>query len=220
MSLKARSRFESRWSESGRGLPTTGQALARRALNTKDPNRYYHYLGVHPWASREEITKAYRRLAKRCHPDSPSPDAEEFRRLTTIYQVLSDEDVREEYNSTPEGHLYVDDLVKEFSERSPDVVISQSESETPTEKGDHYDYSSIGREEGDCEEAQEWYRLLLLAMKHTPFKKPFKVCLIDPEDSMGYIDRPPTFRVYRGLDQKTKISVAWTLGQVASFTCF
>ena len=218
-SLKRRSLFESRWSSSpGRGLPSTSRVLVKRSPNTRDPNRYYHYLGVAPWATREEITKAYRRLSKKCHPDSPTPDVQEFHRLSTNYRLLVDEETREEYNSTPEGLLYVDDLVKEFidlSEEPPDT----GDLPEPSHEVGFFDYSSVGFEVGDREEAQEWYRLLSLALRFTTFRGSFKVCLVDPEDQTGFAERPPTFFVKRGLSQKEKIDLSWTLKQFAGSSC-
>lgn len=56
--------------------------------------RYDHYkvLGLPRTASRDEVKKAFRLLAKRCHPDrDPSPRAAEiFRAVYEAYEVLMD----------------------------------------------------------------------------------------------------------------------------------
>ena len=51
---------------------------------------YYFILGLKTGASKEEIKKAYRRLAMQCHPDkNPSPDArQKFIRITEAYDGL------------------------------------------------------------------------------------------------------------------------------------
>ncbi|ELR73798.1 Chaperone protein DnaJ [Fulvivirga imtechensis AK7] len=56
-------------------------------------DNYYHILGLDNFASKEEIKKAYRTLAKQYHPDKKpgNPDLEEqFKRINKAYQVLSD----------------------------------------------------------------------------------------------------------------------------------
>ena len=52
---------------------------------------YYHILGVSRNATKEEIKKAYRRLAKEWHPDlNPAPQAKErFREINEAYHILS-----------------------------------------------------------------------------------------------------------------------------------
>jgi curved DNA-binding protein len=61
---------------------------------------YYAVMEVSPDATPEEIKKAYRRLARRYHPDvSKETDAEErFKALGEAYEVLKDPDKRVEYD--------------------------------------------------------------------------------------------------------------------------
>jgi molecular chaperone DnaJ len=64
------------------------------------PRDYYDVLGVSQDASQDEIKKAYRKKAKKYHPDqSDEPDAEEkFQEISEAYAVLSDEDKRQTYD--------------------------------------------------------------------------------------------------------------------------
>lgn len=62
---------------------------------------YYKDLGVEPGASEDEVKKAYRRLARKYHPDvSKEADAEErFKAVNEAYEVLRDRDRRSAYDN-------------------------------------------------------------------------------------------------------------------------
>ncbi|MEM4287467.1 MAG: DnaJ domain-containing protein [Candidatus Caldarchaeum sp.] len=61
---------------------------------------YYEILGVPRNATKEEIKRAYRRLALQYHPDrNKSPDAEEkFKQISEAYAVLVDDEKRRLYD--------------------------------------------------------------------------------------------------------------------------
>ena len=65
---------------------------------------HYQTLQVEPEASVEDIKQAFRKLAKQYHPDKnpgrESSSEQMFRRITTAYQVLSDEQRRVRYDLT------------------------------------------------------------------------------------------------------------------------
>ena len=63
---------------------------------------YYKILGVPKDAKKEDVTKAYRRLARQHHPDlNKGADAERrFKEVNEAYQVLSDPEKRKRYNKS------------------------------------------------------------------------------------------------------------------------
>src|ERR1700733_15356605 len=62
---------------------------------TKD---YYSVLGVDKKASKDDIKKAFRKLAQKYHPDKGGDEAK-FKEITEAYSVLSDERKRREYDA-------------------------------------------------------------------------------------------------------------------------
>lgn len=69
---------------------------------------YYEVLGLQKGASDDEIKKAYRKMAKKYHPDvNKEPDAaEKFKEVNEAYEVLSDAQKRATYDQF--GHAGMD----------------------------------------------------------------------------------------------------------------
>ena len=70
---------------------------------------YYEVLGLEKGASEDAIKKAYRKLAKKYHPDVNPGDTqaeERFKEVNEAYEVLSDADKRSRYDAY--GHAGVD----------------------------------------------------------------------------------------------------------------
>ena len=71
---------------------------------------YYQVLGINRDAQESTIKKAYRKLAKKYHPDSNAgdPQAEQkFKEITEAYSVLSDPEKRKMYDQY--GHAAFDE---------------------------------------------------------------------------------------------------------------
>ena len=70
---------------------------------------YYEVLGVSRNADDAQIKKAYRKLAKKYHPDTNAGDADaeqKFKEVTEAYTVLSDKEKRKLYDHF--GHAAFD----------------------------------------------------------------------------------------------------------------
>ena len=61
---------------------------------------YYEVLGVEKTATADEIKKAYRKLAKKYHPDANKEEAEKkFKEIAEAYETLSDDGKRKQYDN-------------------------------------------------------------------------------------------------------------------------
>ncbi len=64
---------------------------------------YYKILGVEKNASKDEIKKAFYKLAHKYHPDKKEGDEKKFKEVNEAYQVLSDEAKRSKYDQFGAG---------------------------------------------------------------------------------------------------------------------
>ena len=74
---------------------------------------YYGVLGVGRGASKKEIRSAYRRLARKFHPDvNPNDDAAEarFKEINTANEVLSDVENRKKYDDHGDNWQHADEI--------------------------------------------------------------------------------------------------------------
>ncbi len=83
---------------------------------------YYETLGVNRNASEKEIKQAYRRLARKHHPDvNPGDKSAEarFKEINAAYEVLSDPEKRRKYDQFGENWQYADQFAQAGWRGSP-----------------------------------------------------------------------------------------------------
>ena len=59
---------------------------------------YYNILGINRTASKDEVKKAFYKLAHKYHPDKKGGNEQKFKEVNEAYQVLSDDDKRSKYD--------------------------------------------------------------------------------------------------------------------------
>ena len=64
---------------------------------------YYKTLGVEKGASKEELKKAFHKLAHKHHPDKQGGDEAKFKEINEAYQILSDDTKRAQYDQFGEA---------------------------------------------------------------------------------------------------------------------
>ena len=90
---------------------------------------YYNILGVKRDASEREIKQAYRRLARKYHPDvNPGDKSAEtkFKQINGAYEVLSDKEKRKKYDKFGDQWQYADQFAGAGGQQTPFWDFSQA----------------------------------------------------------------------------------------------
>ena len=83
---------------------------------------YYDLLGIKRDASQQEIKQAYRRLARKHHPDvNPNDKSAEakFKEINEAYEVLSDKEKRQKYNQFGDQWQHADQFAQAGWQQAP-----------------------------------------------------------------------------------------------------
>jgi len=94
---------------------------------------YYNILGVKRNASQQEIKQAYRRLARKHHPDvNPGDKSAEtrFKQINEAYEVLSDKENRKKYDQLGDQWQYADQFAQAGWQQTPFRDFAQRGSAT------------------------------------------------------------------------------------------
>ncbi|MFA6256957.1 MAG: molecular chaperone DnaJ [Candidatus Paceibacterota bacterium] len=65
---------------------------------------YYEILGINKGATKEEVKKAFYKMAHKYHPDKKGGNEQKFKEVNEAYQVLSDEEKRSKYDQFGSGY--------------------------------------------------------------------------------------------------------------------
>ena len=103
---------------------------------------YYQVLGVDKNASQEEIKKAYRKLARKHHPDINPNDKEaekKFQQINEANEVLSDADKRKKYDQYGADWKHADQFEQAKKQQQN---YGQGRQHNPFGQSESYSYSS------------------------------------------------------------------------------
>jgi len=110
---------------------------------------YYKVLGLSSIATKEEIKKAYRKLALEFHPDkNKSPDAhEKFIEINEAYLILYDEEAREKYDREYKYH---------FEKEEKEAECKQEQSQSSYKREQTNEKKSERRETFSDSDLNDW----------------------------------------------------------------
>src|SRR5215203_5247096 len=107
---------------------------------------YYKVLGVHKSATQEDIKKAYRKLARKLHPDLNPNDAEankKFQQINEANEVLSDPEKRKKYDEYGEHWQHAEQYEQAKHSRSSHHSSPNNWQDYTYSSGDEGDFSDF-----------------------------------------------------------------------------
>lgn len=93
-------------------------------------NNYYDILGVKRDASEKDIKQAYRRLARKYHPDlNPGNKSAEarFKEINQAYEVISDKEKRQKYDQFGDQWQHADQFTQAGRQQTPSWNFDQGD---------------------------------------------------------------------------------------------
>jgi len=107
---------------------------------------YYEVLGVSRKATEKELKQAYRKLARKYHPDVNAGDKSaeaKFKEINAAYEVLSDPENRKKYDQFGDNWQYADQFAQAGRQSGPHGDFARQGGYTI------FDYGDLGSEAGD-----------------------------------------------------------------------
>lgn len=104
---------------------------------------YYKILGIDKGSSQEEIKKAYRKLARKYHPDLNPNDKEaekKFKEINEANEVLSDSENRKKYDKYGKDWKHADEFEKAQQQRQQSGGGFQGQSSGGFSESDYSDF--------------------------------------------------------------------------------
>ncbi|KAG5464298.1 hypothetical protein LSCM1_00479 [Leishmania martiniquensis] len=153
----------------------------------------YTTLGVSRKSSMEEVSRAYRRLALKYHPDRNPDGVEAFKRIANAYAVLSDPERRAVYDRTG----FVSDSAGASHDMSDEAARQQRSAELADQvRGFFVAYAGSAEEREDVVRGYEEC--------HGDFRKMLQRCLLFDNGVQGEVQR--LHRLVTELIMKGKLS--------------
>ncbi len=124
--------------------------MIRSTVLCLDSKGYYALLGVSEHASYQEIKRAYRKLARKYHPDrNNSSFAEDIiKKINASFEVLSDRDKRQEYDMTGLTTIQFDkDQSNNYNNKTHDQVQHDSFHNDMDDVSSSHGYSDYSRDD-------------------------------------------------------------------------
>jgi DnaJ-class molecular chaperone len=91
---------------------------------------HYHTLQVPDGASAEQIKRQYRKMSLELHPDRPTGNAAKFKEINEAYEVLSDPNLRAQYDEELNPRMPPPDMLFDMLFKNPQMfrVVQQKPS--------------------------------------------------------------------------------------------
>jgi curved DNA-binding protein CbpA len=106
-----------------------------------DSDNYYEILGVPKEASRTEIKIAYRRLARKYHPDrNPNVSEEVMKKINIAFEVLSDPEKRTHYNTTNADTVFGNEEKQSYPYADTGASAGRRNSRKKSKRGREYHF--------------------------------------------------------------------------------
>lgn len=115
---------------------------------SQNQKNYYDVLGVDSTATTDELKSAYRKLARKYHPDIAGEDGvEKFKEITEAYETLSDETKRKRYDILRGIFNYNKSTTDKTTQREAQKAYNQAKNQEDLIKEANKNYNQNAKQE-------------------------------------------------------------------------